>query len=109
MGTPAPVEVDDTLVVLELLDRRKKPVRLERPPTPALLPLTPPEKAPPPPLGGCGPEACRVGYNLAAVEPKEEGECVYVHMETDYTLCYTIGTIFCTGQLVTFGAKIVQN
>lgn len=77
MGTPALVEVDDVFVVLELLDRRRKPVRLERPPppppAPAPAPLIPPEKAPPPPPWGCGPEACRVGYNLAAVEQEGEG------------------------------------
>ncbi len=75
MGTPALVEVDDDFVVLELLDRRRKPVRLERPPPPAPPPpLIPPEKAPPPPPWGCELETCRVGYNLAAVEQKEEGE-----------------------------------
>lgn len=73
MGTPALVEVDAIFVVLELLDRRRKPVRLERPPPPP-PPLTPPEKPPLPPPWGCGPEACRVGYNLAAMQQKEEGE-----------------------------------
>lgn len=53
-------------------------MRLERPPPPLLPPpptppLIPPEKAPPPPPPpwGCGPEACRVGYNLAAEEEKD--------------------------------------
>lgn len=83
MGTPALVEVDDVFVVLALLDRRRKPVRLEKPPPPA----PPPEKAPPPPppVWGCGPEACRVGYNLAAVEQKEGGEAVE-GKDTDYSI-----------------------
>lgn len=70
------MEADDVFVVLELLDRRKKPVRLEKPtpPPPPPPPLMPPEKGPPPPPWGCGTEACRVGYNLAAVEQKKGGE-----------------------------------
>lgn len=54
--------MDAVLVVLELLDLRRKPVRLEKPP-----PLVvPPGKAPPPCDCGPGPGACRVGYNLEA-------------------------------------------
>lgn len=57
--------------VLELLERRKKPVRLEKP----LAPLgPPPENAPPPALlavEGAGPEVCRVGYSLAAGDGDE--------------------------------------
>lgn len=68
------MEVDAVFVVLELLDRRRKPARLERPPPPPPLLLIPPEKAPPPLAWLCGPEACRVGYNLAAEEQKEEAE-----------------------------------
>lgn len=70
MGAPAAVEVDAVFVILELLERRRKPVRLGKPPPPP-PPPPPEEKAPPPALWGCGPGVCLVGYNLAAVETKE--------------------------------------
>lgn len=64
---PALVDVDDPFDVLELLDRRKKPVRLDMP-EPLLL--TPPGKTPPPlwDFWDCCPEVWRVGYNLLKPE-----------------------------------------
>lgn len=48
-------------------------MRLEKPPPPAPPAALAPPPAPPTPPWGCGQEACRVGYNLAAVEQKEDG------------------------------------
>lgn len=55
--------MDAAFEVLVLLDRRRKPARLERPPPP---PALAPEKVPPPLLWDFEPEACCDGYNLAA-------------------------------------------